>query len=148
SVESGGRSAVRLLGYCPQYDALLEELTPRETLRIFALIRGVPWNKCKDLIENLAKEFDFFQYLDRKVRELSGGNKRKLSISLALIGEPKILCLDEPTTGIDPSSKRFVWNALTRIRESGIPIILSSHDMDECEALCTRACIIVKGNMK
>jgi ATP-binding cassette subfamily A (ABC1) protein 3 len=138
----------KLIGYCPQFDALLDDLTVRETLKIFALIRGVPYKECKSLSERLAHEFDFFKHMDKKIKELSGGNKRKLSTALALVGDPPIIYLDEPTTGMDPATKRFLWTALAKLRDSGKCIILTSHSMEECEALCTRLAIMVNGNFQ
>ncbi|KAJ3635397.1 hypothetical protein MTP99_008310 [Tenebrio molitor] len=138
----------KLIGYCPQFDALLDDLTVRETLKIFALIRGVPYKECKSLGEHLAHEFDFFKHMDKKIKELSGGNKRKLSTAVALVGDPPIIYLDEPTTGMDPATKRFLWTALAKLRDSGKCIILTSHSMEECEALCTRLAIMVNGNFQ
>lgn len=89
----------RFIGYCPQFDALLDNMTARETLKIFCLIRGVPRDECNYTAERLAKDFDFTEHLDKEVAQLSGGNKRKLSTSIALIGDAPIIFLDEPTTG-------------------------------------------------
>lgn len=87
------------IGYCPQFDALLDQLTCRETLRIFAMIRGIPHTDNQLHTLNAAKYLDFMKHIDKTVQELSGGNKRKLSTALALIGSPNIVLLDEPTTG-------------------------------------------------
>jgi ATP-binding cassette subfamily A (ABC1) protein 3 len=105
------------IGYCPQFDALLDDLTVRETLQIFALIRGVPYKSCKSLGERFAHEFDFFKHMDKKIKELSGGSKRKLSTALDLVGDPPIMYLDEPTTGMDPATKRFLWTALAKLTD-------------------------------
>ncbi|KAK5642705.1 hypothetical protein RI129_008872 [Pyrocoelia pectoralis] len=138
----------RLIGYCPQFDALHYDLTCREILRIFALLRGIKKEQCGYLTEHLAEEFDFYRHLDKKVKELSGGNKRKLSTALALVGDPLVLYLDEPTAGVDPATKRYLWNALCKIRDKGKTIVLTSHSMEECEALCTRMAIMVNGSIK
>ncbi|KAL3284410.1 hypothetical protein HHI36_018570 [Cryptolaemus montrouzieri] len=148
SIKSQMKSVHRFIGYCPQFDALLDNLTPRETLKIFSLIRGVPRYECDFEVTRLAKDFDFTEHLDKKVKELSGGNKRKLSTAIALIGDSPIIFLDEPTTGMDPGTKRHLWNQLRKIRESGKSIILTSHSMEECEALCTRLAIMVNGNFQ
>lgn len=87
------------IGYCPQFDALLDELTCRETLEIFSLIRGVSATNIRLHTLNAARNLEFLKYIDKKVRGLSGGNKRKLSTAIALIGNPDIVLLDEPTTG-------------------------------------------------
>lgn len=87
------------IGYCPQFDAVLDDLTGKETLIMFSLLRGIPLKQSKQVADNLAKEFDFSRHLNKKVKEYSGGNKRKLSTAIALIGDPPVIYLDEPTTG-------------------------------------------------
>ncbi|KAK9882111.1 hypothetical protein WA026_018953 [Henosepilachna vigintioctopunctata] len=148
SIRNQMKTVHKFIGYCPQFDALLDNLTARETLVIFSLIRGVPKDECAYTAEKLARDFDFKQHLDKTVKQLSGGNRRKLSTSIALIGDAPVIFLDEPTTGMDPASKRHLWNELTKIRQSGKSIILTSHSMEECEALCTRLAIMVNGNFQ
>lgn len=87
------------IGYCPQFDALLDQLTCRETLEIFSLLRGVPAKDARHHSMNAAQQLDFLEHIDKKVKQLSGGNKRKLSTAISLIGNPDIVLLDEPTTG-------------------------------------------------
>ena len=86
------------IGYCPQFDALLEDLTGRETLRIFCLLRGVPRSQINHISINLATELNFIKHIDKQVKAYSGGNKRKLSTALTLIGDPNVMYLDEPTS--------------------------------------------------
>uniref|UniRef100_A0AAR5Q094 ABC transporter domain-containing protein n=2 Tax=Dendroctonus ponderosae TaxID=77166 RepID=A0AAR5Q094_DENPD len=148
SIKTEIKQVQKLIGYCPQFDALLDDLTARETLQMFSLLRGIPLQQCSSLAEKLALDFNFSRHLDKQVKELSGGNKRKLSTSIALIGDPPVVYLDEPTTGMDPATKRYLWNALCRVRDSGKTIVLTSHSMEECEALCTRLAIMVNGNFK
>ncbi|KAK9875049.1 hypothetical protein WA026_005851 [Henosepilachna vigintioctopunctata] len=148
SILDQNRTVHKSIGYCPQFDALLDNLTARETLVIFSLIRGVPKDECAYTAEKLARDFNFTQYLDKRVKEFSGGNRRKLSTSIALIGDAPVILLDEPTTGMDPASKRHLWNELIKIRQSGKSIILTSHSMEECEAVCTRLAIMVNGNFQ
>lgn len=136
------------IGYCPQFDALIDDLTGRETLRIFCLLRGVPKSYITSISLKLANDLNFMQHLDKKVKEYSGGNKRKLSTAVSLIGNPVVVYLDEPTTGMDPGAKRQLWNMVCKIRNSGKSIILTSHSMEECEALCTRLAIMVNGEFK
>ena len=76
------------------------------------------------------------------------GNKRKLNVALALIGRPKVMLLDEPTTGVDPAARRKIWETINNIRKSGTSIILTSHSMEECEALCDRLAIMVAGTFQ
>lgn len=89
----------RCVGYCPQSDALLDDLTGKETLIMYCLIRGISVGECSITARRLAKEFRFFRFFNEKVKHYSGGNKRKLSTAIALIGEPPILLLDEPSIG-------------------------------------------------
>ncbi|XP_050517572.1 phospholipid-transporting ATPase ABCA3-like isoform X2 [Diabrotica virgifera virgifera] len=138
----------KIIGYCPQFDALLDDMTAEESIIMFAMLRGLPFKDTFKLADYLSKEFDFTRHLKKKVKELSGGNKRKLSTAIALIGDPPLLYLDEPTTGMDPATKRHLWNALCKIRDRGKCIVLTSHSMEECEALCTRIAIMVNGNFK
>ena len=78
----------------------------------------------------------------------SKGNKRKLNVALALIGRPQVMLLDEPTTGVDPAARRKIWETINNIRKSGTSIILTSHSMEECEALCDRLAIMVRGSFQ
>lgn len=87
------------IGYCPQFDAVLDDLTGKETMIMFCLLRGITLADSRVIAENLAREFDFYRHLNKKVKEYSGGNKRKLSTAIALIGDPPVIYLDEPTTG-------------------------------------------------
>lgn len=138
----------QMIGYCPQFDALIEDLTGRETLEIYSLLRGIPKRKIHATSIALATELNFIRHIDKKVKEYSGGNKRKLSTAVALIGNPAVVYLDEPTTGLDPGAKRHLWNMICKIRSTGKSIVLTSHSMDECEALCTRLAIMVNGEFK
>lgn len=99
SIKTKLKDVQKSIGYCPQFDALLDDLTARESLHMFALLRGIPRRYCNIEANRLASDFDYVQHLDKKVKELSGGNKRKLSTSIALIGDPSVVYLDEPTTG-------------------------------------------------
>ncbi|XP_008193592.2 phospholipid-transporting ATPase ABCA1 isoform X1 [Tribolium castaneum] len=148
SIKTHPKQVQKFVGYCPQFDALLDDLTVRETLLMFGLIRGIPLSQCLGLAEGLARDFDFLKHVNKKVKQLSGGNKRKLSTALALIGDPPVIFLDEPSAGMDPATKRFLWNGLARLRDSGKCIILTSHSMEECEALCTRIAIMVNGTFQ
>ncbi|XP_058837014.1 phospholipid-transporting ATPase ABCA3-like isoform X2 [Topomyia yanbarensis] len=133
------------IGYCPQFDALLEDLTGRETLKLFAMLRGVRNVELNSVSITLAEELNFTKHIDKRIKAYSGGNKRKLSTALALIGNPAVVYLDEPTTGMDPGAKRQLWNVICKVREAGKAIVLTSHSMEECEALCSRLAIMVNG---
>ncbi|XP_062578105.1 phospholipid-transporting ATPase ABCA3-like, partial [Saccostrea cucullata] len=133
------------LGYCPQFDALIDQMTGREILFMFARLRGVQEQYIDRVVMELIKVLMLEKYADRQCGTYSGGNKRKLSTAISLIGDPPFIFLDEPTTGMDPGARRQLWNVLSQVRESGRTLILTSHSMEECDALCTRLVIMVNG---
>jgi len=137
----------RLLGYCPQFDALLDLLTAREHLELFARIKGVPESAMKKMVDIMVKRLSLEEYADRPSGRYSGGNKRKLSVAMALIGNPPIVFLDEPSTGMDPVSRRFMWDFISGTMK-GRSVILTTHSMEECEALCHRLGIMVGGRLR
>lgn len=140
----------RIIGYCPQFDALIDEMTCREVLHMFGRLRGLrPGAQHLDsIVVQLATDLNFVRHLDKTVSACSGGNRRKLSTAVALIGRPVLVYLDEPTTGMDPGAKRHLWDVVQRQRRAGTAIVLTSHSMDECEALCTRLAIMVNGEFR
>lgn len=148
SLKDDMHSVHKIIGYCPQFDALIDDLTGRETMELFCLLRGVPRAEINAVTIRLASELNFMKHIDKKVCEYSGGNKRKLSTAVALVGNPSVIYLDEPTTGMDPGAKRNLWNVIGKVRNSGKSIVLTSHSMEECEALCTRLAIMVNGEFK
>ncbi|CAH1794818.1 unnamed protein product [Owenia fusiformis] len=138
----------QMLGYCPQFDALIDQLTGRETLQMYARLRGIPESEIPRVVNGLISSLLLEQHADKLSGEYSGGNKRKLSTAISLVGNPPILFLDEPTTGMDPVARRLLWDTLSRVRASGRTLVLTSHSMEECEALCTRIGIMVNGVFK
>ncbi|XP_072225725.1 phospholipid-transporting ATPase ABCA3 [Leuresthes tenuis] len=136
------------IGYCPQFDAVLDHMTGRETLCMYARLRGIPEKYVSACVENVLRSLLLEPHADKLIRSYSGGNKRKLSAGMALIGGPPVIFLDEPSTGMDPVARRLLWDAITRTRESGKAIIITSHSMEECEALCTRLAVMVNGQFK
>ncbi|XP_071958195.1 phospholipid-transporting ATPase ABCA3-like [Antedon mediterranea] len=136
------------IGYCPQFDALIERLTGREVLTMFARLRGIPSHHIENVVETTVTHLSLNKWADKLCGDYSGGNKRKLSTGIALVGNPPIVFLDEPTSGMDPTARRYLWNALTSIMKGGRSIVLTSHSMEECEALCTRLAIMVNGQFK
>ncbi|XP_062570055.1 phospholipid-transporting ATPase ABCA3-like [Saccostrea cucullata] len=133
------------LGYCPQFDALIDQMTGRETLTMYARLRGIEESQIKGVVNDLLETMMLRKYADRQCGTYSGGNKRKLSTAIALIGDPPFILLDEPTTGMDPAARRQLWNVLSQVRASGRTLILTSHSMEECDALCTKIVIMVNG---
>jgi len=136
------------MGYCPQSDAIFELLTGREHLELFARLRGVPEAQVAQTASLGLARLGLPQYADRPAGTYSGGNKRKLATAVALVGDPAVVFLDEPTTGMDPSSRRFLWNSLLAVVREGRSVVLTSHSMEECEALCTRLAIMVNGRFR
>ncbi|XP_057649320.1 retinal-specific phospholipid-transporting ATPase ABCA4 [Chionomys nivalis] len=136
------------MGYCPQFDAIDDLLTGREHLYLYARLRGVPAEDIEKVANWGIQSLGLSLYADRLVGTYSGGNKRKLSTAIALIGCPPLLLLDEPTTGMDPQARRMLWNTIVSIIRDGRAVVLTSHSMEECEALCTRLAIMVKGTFQ
>ena len=131
------------LGFCPQFSALFPRLTVWEHLQFFARIKGIHDEEVRDKLSNqLIKDLSLERYKNRVAGALSGGNQRKLSVGIALIGNPPIVLLDEPTSGMDPVSKRALWDFISSTM-SGRSVILTTHSMEECEALCHRVGIMV-----
>uniref|UniRef100_A0AAQ6AQX1 ABC transporter domain-containing protein n=1 Tax=Amphiprion ocellaris TaxID=80972 RepID=A0AAQ6AQX1_AMPOC len=148
SVRRDIKKVQQRIGYCPQFDAVLDHMTGRETLSMYARLRGIPEKYVSGCVENVLRSLLLEPHADKLVRSYSGGNKRKLSAGMALIGGPPVIFLDEPSTGMDPVARRLLWDAVTRTRESGKAIIITSHSMEECEALCTRLAVMVNGQFK
>ncbi|OWZ23129.1 ABC transporter [Phytophthora megakarya] len=140
----------RLIGYCPQFDALFELMSVREHLELFARIKGVARAGLNNVVKALMHQMNLDDFENKLAGTLSGGNKRKLSVAIALIGSPPIIFLDEPSTGMDPVSRRFMWNVIAAIstQRKESTIILTTHSMEECEALCTRVGIMVGGRLR
>ncbi|XP_040853430.1 phospholipid-transporting ATPase ABCA3-like isoform X2 [Ochotona curzoniae] len=148
SIRSAIGKVRQRIGYCPQFDALLDHMTGREMLVMYARLRGIPERHIEACVENTLRGLLLEPHADKLVRTYSGGNKRKLSTAIALIGEPAVIFLDEPSTGMDPVARRLLWDTVARARESGKAVIITSHSMEECEALCTRLAIMVQGQFK
>ncbi|XP_055016079.1 phospholipid-transporting ATPase ABCA1-like isoform X2 [Boleophthalmus pectinirostris] len=136
------------MGYCPQFDAVNELLTGREHLELYAVLRGVPEEQVCDVAEWGIRKLGLVKYADKKAGSYSGGNLRKLSTAMSLIGAPPVVFLDEPTTGMDPKARRALWTCIHGLIKTGRSIVLTSHSMEECEALCTRMAIMVNGRFR
>eukprot|EP00931_Biecheleriopsis_adriatica_P069363 TRINITY_DN4321_c0_g1_i1.p1 TRINITY_DN4321_c0_g1~~TRINITY_DN4321_c0_g1_i1.p1 ORF type:complete len:1964 (+),score=351.62 TRINITY_DN4321_c0_g1_i1:38-5929(+) len=136
----------RLIGYCPQFDALIGTLTAREHLTLFARIKGYPEENIRSYVDSMLDRLTLRPYADKQAYSFSGGTRRKLSLGLSLVGNPRCVFLDEPTTGVDPESRRFMWRLISNTM-LGRSVILTTHSMDECEALCSRIGIMVNGRL-
>ncbi|WP_155838623.1 ABC transporter ATP-binding protein [Arthrobacter castelli] len=135
------------LGVVPQQDNLDEDLKVRDNLIVYGRYFGLPLSYLRPKADEL---LEFAQLSDRagaKVDALSGGMKRRLTIARSLINDPKILLLDEPTTGLDPQARHTLWDRLFRLKEAGVTLILTTHYMDEAEQLCDRLIVVDSGSI-
>jgi ABC-type multidrug transport system ATPase subunit len=136
-----------LVGFCPQADPLLDLMTGAETLRFFGKIRGMPDDFLEKRVSSLIARVGLSAHANKPCGTYSGGNRRKLSLAVALVGDPMVLFLDEPSTGMDPVARRHMWEVITEVSEDK-SVILTTHSMEECEALCTRIGIMVSGRLR
>jgi lipooligosaccharide transport system ATP-binding protein len=135
------------LGVCPQQDSLDPDLTVTENLTVYARYFGIPRAVAR---RRAAELLEFVQLTDRgrdRVEPLSGGMKRRLTIARALVNEPEIVLLDEPTTGLDPQARHLVWERLFRLKQRGVTQVLTTHYMDEAEQLCDRLVVMDGGRI-
>uniref|UniRef100_A0A452TWU4 ATP binding cassette subfamily A member 13 n=1 Tax=Ursus maritimus TaxID=29073 RepID=A0A452TWU4_URSMA len=138
----------RELGVCPQQDVLFDNLTVREHLLLFASLSGVQGEErrlCSS--SRTLQEVELTQHQHKQTRVLSGGMKRKLSIGIAFIGTSRTVVLDEPTSGVDPCSRRSIWDILLKYRE-GRTVIFTTHHLDEAEALSDRVAFLHQGRLR
>lgn len=135
------------LGVVPQQDNLDTELSVLENLYIYGRYFGLPRAFVKSKIEELVAFAQLEEKRNAKVQSLSGGMKRRLTIARALVSEPEILMLDEPTTGLDPQARHILWDRLFRLKEQGVTLVITTHFMDEAEQLCDRLIVMDKGKI-
>ena len=135
------------LGVCPQLDNLDIELTVRENLTTYARFFGIPRRVARARAAELLEFVQLTERADSKVEPLSGGMKRRLTIARALVNEPEIVLLDEPTTGLDPQARHLVWERLFRLKQQGVTLVLTTHYMDEAEQLCDRLVVMDGGRI-
>ncbi|MFA4641495.1 ABC transporter ATP-binding protein [Pyrococcus kukulkanii] len=135
------REALRFIGYVPQEDILYNLLTVEENLQFYADLFDAPAERIDDLIER------FSLPRKKKVRELSGGFRKRLSIAVTLLHDPRIIILDEPSTGLDVPSRRELWRIIRELKEEGKTIILATHYMEEAEVLSDRVAIMNEGRV-
>jgi lipooligosaccharide transport system ATP-binding protein len=135
------------LGVVPQQDNLDTHLTVTENLYIYGRYFGLSRKFLKGKIEELLTFAQLEEKRNSKVEALSGGMKRRLTIARALVSEPEILMLDEPTTGLDPQARHILWDRLFRLKEDGVTLLITTHFMDEAEQLCDRLVVMDKGSI-
>jgi lipooligosaccharide transport system ATP-binding protein len=142
-----GREIRSRIGVVPQTDQLDMELSVEENLIIYGRYFDLPRRLCR---ERAAELLEFVQLSDRaksKVEPLSGGMKRRVTIARALINDPELLLLDEPTTGLDPQARHVLWDRLYRLKQRGVTLVLTTHYMDEAEQLCDRLVVMDQGRI-
>lgn len=147
--------ARKYIGYCPQVDALFDYMTAREHLEFYAKLKGIPTEFKDNLINHQLRELNLLQFANIPAGTYSGGNKRKLSVAIAMLGNPPIVFLDEPSSGMDPEARRSMWNVISNIskgitneKKGTSSVILTTHSMEEAEALSTKIAIQVNGLLR
>lgn len=139
--------ARRRLGYCPQFDVLWDELTAREHLLLFGQLKGYRGHYLNTEVDKILKTVNLTDVADNQVVTYSGGMKRRLSVCISGIGDPDVIILDEPTTGLDPISRRQVWELIRELKKDRA-VILTTHSMEEADVLSDSIAVIVDGQLK
>ncbi|KAF8929078.1 hypothetical protein EDD21DRAFT_382503 [Dissophora ornata] len=136
-----------MIGVCPQFDVLWPKLTARDHLRLFGKIKGVAPSDLDAAVSQMLEEMGLVELGDKPAKTFSGGNKRRLSLAMAIIGCPQVVFLDEPTTGVDVSIRQMIWNSIRKLKRTSC-VILTTHSMEEADALCDRIGIITNGHIQ
>jgi ATP-binding cassette subfamily A (ABC1) protein 3 len=144
------QQARMLIGYCPQENPILDLLTAKEHLHLFSVIKGIPPEHREELINLTIHEMNLDKYADIPAGTYSGGNKRKLVVAIAMIGNPPVVFLDEPSNGMDPEARRFMWKVISNVTNSGrdTAVIMVTQFMDEAEALSNKIAIMTEGRFR
>jgi len=138
--------ASKLIGYVPQHFSLYEDLTVYENMMFFASVYGVPYSVRRERIERLLDQFLLTEFRDRLAGQLSGGTKRRLALATALVHDPALVILDEPTSGIDPHLRFLFWRFFEELRDQGVTLLVTTHYMDEAE-FCERLALMRAGRI-
>ena len=136
-----------IFGYCPQFDAIFEYMSVYENLEFYGKIKGIKPEYLDKVVRSMIEEMSLGEFVEKIAGRLSGGNKRKLSVAISFLCSPPIVLLDEPSTGMDPEARRFMWSVIHKISTKGkkASVIMTTHSMDEAETLCKRMAIMVNG---
>jgi len=145
--EVHGPEVRAMLGVVPQQDNLDTELKVRENLIVYGRYFGLPLSYLRPKADELIEFAQLTERANSRVDDLSGGMKRRLTIARGLINEPKVLLLDEPTTGLDPQARHILWDRLFRLKEQGVTLVVTTHFMDEAEQLCDRLIVMDHGRI-
>lgn len=135
----------RIIGYSSQEVGVDDDLTARENLLLQCNFYHIPKQKSKEKVEELLKTIRLAEAADRRLRTFSGGMRKRLDLASALVSEPKILFLDEPTTGLDPQSRQDIWDYIVKLNHQGMTIFLTTQYMEEADRLASRLCIVDQG---
>ncbi len=142
-----GRRIRQIMGVVTQHDGLDTEVTVRQNLELFAYLAGVSKARARERADEVLAFFSLSDRATDEVDDLSGGMKRRLAIARALMIEPQVIVLDEPTTGLDPHSRAQVWEKLAQLKSDGVTVLMSTHYMDEAAILCDRIAIMDRGRI-
>ncbi|MGP8331733.1 MAG: ABC transporter ATP-binding protein [Methanosarcinaceae archaeon] len=136
-----------IIGVVPQEISLYHTLTARENLNFYAKIYGLSGKVLKERIESLLDMAGLTERADDRLEIYSGGMKRRINIAVALLHDPKVLILDEPTTGVDPQSRKRIYDTISNLNKQGMAVLLTTHQMEDAEDLCHRIAIVDKGKL-
>lgn len=146
-VTTNMKEASQLIGYCPQQDALWKNITVKEHLQLYALLRGIPSCDIDSLVNMYMEGIQMKEHGHKRINDCSGGTKRKVSFIISVIGNPRVVLLDEPSCGMDATSKRFLWDIIIYSFQKNRGAVLTTHSMEEADILCTRVGIMKKGKL-
>lgn len=141
--------SVKCMGYCPQINPLWPDITLQEHFEIYGAVKGMSASDTKEVMSRIISALDLKEHLQKTIKKLPAGVKRKLCFALSMLGNPQITLLDEPSTGMDPKAKRHLWRAIrTAFKTKKRAAILTTHYMEEAEAVCDRVAIMVAGQLR
>jgi ABC-2 type transport system ATP-binding protein len=146
-VRSQGREARQIMGVSPQETAVYSYLSGKENIELFGRLYSVPKSVLRSRVDYVLEKVGLMDDAGRRVGKYSGGMKRRVSIAMALVTDPRIVLLDEPTVGMDPQARRSVWDFILELRDKGKTIVLTTHYMEEADELCDQVGIIDHGRL-
>ena len=147
SLSENRQKIKKLIGIIPQEIALYEDLTALENLKFWGEIYGIPKKELKNRCDEILKMVGLFERKNESLKKFSGGMKRRINIAAGLLHNPEIILMDEPTVGVDPQSRNFIFEMIKKLHSNGKTIIYTTHYMEEAEKLCTRIAIIDRGKI-
>jgi len=147
NIHTDMKQVFKRIGICPQHDILWNDLTVEDHLLFYARLKGIKRGEEKAAVNESLNNVGLENFKHNLVRGLSGGERRRVSIAIALIGNPKLIFLDEPTTGLDPDVRRLIWSIINDISHNRT-IVITTHSMEEAEVLCNRIAIMSHGTVR